>query len=149
MQGRRQKEIVISKEQISNIESQLTSTTSAEELSSLKIKVNQNLEQHRRDTENRKRLKFIRDTEDYQKNRVYKWRDFSTIKHGPGYPGRSSTDLSSSGSETDRRDQPSTSTHHFLGYRKKYNRRGGGRGEAAPTGGDRNFTRVTRSQIPS
>ncbi|XP_073537251.1 uncharacterized protein [Phyllobates terribilis] len=142
------KEINASKEQISSIESQLASTISTEELNSLKTKVNQNLEQHRRDTENRKRLKFIRDAEDYQRDRVYKWRDFSSTRRGPGQLGHSSTDLSSSGSELDRPDHPSTSTH-FLGFRKKYNRRRGGRGEAAPTGSDRNFIRVTCSQIQS
>ncbi|XP_077130110.1 uncharacterized protein LOC143785261 [Ranitomeya variabilis] len=62
--------ITHSKEQAANIERQLTTSTTAEEFHSLQSRVNTAIEQHRRDTEARKRSKFIRDTEDYEHNRV-------------------------------------------------------------------------------
>ncbi|CAJ0927190.1 unnamed protein product [Ranitomeya imitator] len=106
-----QRAIASSKDTIKNIETQLSSSSTAEELEALKIRIKTVTDQHRRDTESRKRTKFQRDSDDYENNRVYRWQDKSTF-----YPNttrsdfHSSIDLSTSGSETERRDNPAKTT---------------------------------------
>ncbi|XP_077117409.1 uncharacterized protein LOC143773998 [Ranitomeya variabilis] len=136
--------IVQSKERITNIEQQLASSSTPEELQDLKTRINTTIEQHRRDTEARKRSKFIRDAEDYEQNKVYKWRDnFSsgTFSTRPSY--RSTTDISTSGSDQERRERPTGG--RFLGRGRRQPRR---RGPVEERDGQRNsdFTRITRSQ---
>ncbi|CAJ0966902.1 unnamed protein product [Ranitomeya imitator] len=70
-----QKEIEASSERVKAIEIQLSSTGTPEELNQLKSEIKTKTEQHRRDIENRKLLKFVRDTEDYEAKRVYRWQD--------------------------------------------------------------------------
>ncbi|CAJ0931797.1 unnamed protein product [Ranitomeya imitator] len=121
-------------------------TSTAEELDALKIRIKTITDQHRRDTESRKRTKFQRDLDDYENNRVYRWQDKSTL-----YPNttrsdfHSSIDLSTSGSETDRRDNPEWIQYFFRPAKtttttKK--KRLGGANERR----DADFYRVTRSQ---
>ncbi|XP_077129924.1 uncharacterized protein LOC143785106 [Ranitomeya variabilis] len=136
--------IAQSKERITNIEQQLASSSTPEELQDLKTRINTTIEQHRRDTEARKRSKFIRDADDYEQNKVYKWRDNSisgTFSTRSNY--RSTTDISTSGSDQERRERPSTS--RFLGRGRRQPRR---RGPVEERDGQRNtdFTRITRSQ---
>ncbi|CAJ0940277.1 unnamed protein product [Ranitomeya imitator] len=74
-----QKAIESSLEGIKTIETQLASTGTPEELSSLKAQIQSRVDQHRKDTENRKHIKLSRNTEDYETNQVYKGQDnFST-----------------------------------------------------------------------
>ncbi|CAJ0947004.1 unnamed protein product [Ranitomeya imitator] len=70
-----QEAIKITKEEITSIETQLTSTLSNSEFSTLKSMVDSILTTHQRTLEERKRTKFQSDTEDYLTNKVYKWED--------------------------------------------------------------------------
>ncbi|XP_073418737.1 uncharacterized protein [Dendrobates tinctorius] len=132
------------KEEISNIETQLSSSISTEDFNNLKTKINGAIEQHRRDTETRKRNKFARDTDDYERNRVYKWREsYSSGNFNSQSNYRSTTDISSSGSDHDRQG----SSSHFLGQRRRTIKRRG------PVGGrdihrNTDLGRITRSQNP-
>ncbi|XP_073399687.1 uncharacterized protein [Dendrobates tinctorius] len=130
------------KEEISNIETQLASSTTTEEFNNLKTKSNGVIEQHRRDTETRKRNKFVRDTEDYEQNRVYKWREsFNSGNFNTHSNYRSATDISSSGSDYERQ----TSSSHFLGQRRRSSKRRGPGGGRDPRR-NMDFGRITRSQ---
>ncbi|XP_073529607.1 uncharacterized protein [Phyllobates terribilis] len=62
--------ITTTKEQIKNIESQLTTSISPEDFQALQSKIQTNIDLHKRDTETRKRNKFARDLEDYEQNRA-------------------------------------------------------------------------------
>ncbi|XP_073422087.1 uncharacterized protein [Dendrobates tinctorius] len=130
------------KEEISSIETQLSSSISNEDFNNLKTKINGVIEQHRRDIETRKRNKFARDTEDYKQNRVYKWRESYISGNFNFYPNyRSTTDISSSGSDHERQ----APSGRFLGQRRRSTKRRG------PAGGrdlHRNMDsgRITRSQ---
>ncbi|XP_069611862.1 uncharacterized protein [Ranitomeya imitator] len=140
-----QKEIEASSERVKAIEIQLSSTGTPEELNQLKSEIKTKTEQHRRDIENRKRLKFARDTEDYEAKRVYRWQDnYSSSRSNVRTGHRSSTDYSTSGSEQDRSSSiPSTS--RFLGPRTQRGRKRG-RGGVRDFGRDTDLTRITRSQ---
>ncbi|XP_073413388.1 uncharacterized protein [Dendrobates tinctorius] len=130
------------KEEISNIETQLSSSISTEDFNNLKTKINGVIDQHRRDTETRKRNKFARDTEDYEQNRVYKWRESYNSGNFNAYSNyRSTTDISSSGSDHDKQ----ASYSRFLGQRRRYTKRRGPAGGRDP---HRNMDsgRITRSQ---
>ncbi|CAJ0965790.1 unnamed protein product [Ranitomeya imitator] len=70
-----QEAIKTTKEKITSIETQLTTTLSSTEFSTLKGKVDSVLSSHQKTLEERKRTKFQRDTEDYLTNRVYRWED--------------------------------------------------------------------------
>ncbi|XP_073511202.1 uncharacterized protein [Phyllobates terribilis] len=138
------KAIASTRDQIKNTERQLTSSINAEEWSTLQAKINTNIDLHRKETEARKRLKFQRDTEDYELQRVYRWQEKHPASGNSRRYIHSSTDVSSSGSETDRRDQ-SFSSSRFLGqYKRRPSRRR--REEAGSTRGGMDFTRITRSQ---
>ncbi|XP_077123729.1 uncharacterized protein LOC143781064 [Ranitomeya variabilis] len=140
-----QSAITQSSDTIKNIESQLASSSTAEELGTLKARVQTVIEQHKRDTENRKRIKFQRDLEDYDNNRVYHWRNNLVPRSDPPrYNQYSSNEASTSGSDTDRRDNRTNTTRHFLDQRKRYPRRKGPVG--ASGGRNPDFYRVTRSQ---
>ncbi|XP_044162651.1 uncharacterized protein LOC122946857 [Bufo gargarizans] len=93
-----QKAIQDSKEKLAAIESQLLSTTSTSEWSELKKKTDKILDEHRKYLENTKRTKFIRDTEDYQLNKVYRWQ-WQDSRTGYGYTPYTGYASSSSGSE--------------------------------------------------
>ncbi|XP_071972392.1 uncharacterized protein [Engystomops pustulosus] len=70
-----QKKIAESSTNLKSIEQQLSTSLSPEEWSKLREKVDRTISEFRLDTENKKRQKFLRDTEDYQQKRVYKWQD--------------------------------------------------------------------------
>ncbi|CAJ0957048.1 unnamed protein product [Ranitomeya imitator] len=70
-----QKSIVETQENIKAIETQLTSTLSSAEWTKLKEKTDKVFTDHQKFLQERKRLKFQRDNDDYASNRVYKWSD--------------------------------------------------------------------------
>ncbi|XP_073500286.1 uncharacterized protein [Phyllobates terribilis] len=142
--GRVGEAITTTKEQIKNIESQLTTSISPEDLQTLQSKIQTNIDLHKRDTETRKRNKFARDLQDYEQNRVYRWRDNPSTNKYTHRTAKSSTDYTSSGSDMDQR-QSTIQSVPFLGQtRRRPNRRR--RGEAIGTRGNLDFTRITRSQ---
>ncbi|KAG8546625.1 hypothetical protein GDO81_030214 [Engystomops pustulosus] len=63
------------REKISTIQLKLTSCLPETEWKSLKMKIEKNLMEFRKETEIKKREKFLRDIEDYQLKRVYSWQD--------------------------------------------------------------------------
>ncbi|XP_073437750.1 uncharacterized protein [Dendrobates tinctorius] len=131
-----------SRDSIKNIESQLASSSTSEELTTLKDKLKGIIDQHKRDTEQRKRIKFQRDTEDYNNNRVYHWRYNTTSRSNSSrFEQQSSNDPSTSGSETDRREYRSS---YFLDQRRRRPRRRGF--VAANEGRNLDTNRITRSQ---
>ncbi|CAJ0933296.1 unnamed protein product [Ranitomeya imitator] len=71
------KEITELNSKIVSTEQQLRSTSSPEDFKSLKDKVDKSISDLRESLQTRKRNKFLRDTEDYRNNQVYKWQ-FST-----------------------------------------------------------------------
>ncbi|CAH2284474.1 Hypothetical predicted protein, partial [Pelobates cultripes] len=68
-----QKDILEIENEITRIQHQLSTMMSLENLNALNNKLNREIEQYELEVEQRKRLKFIRDAEDYANNRVYKW----------------------------------------------------------------------------
>ncbi|CAJ0921450.1 unnamed protein product [Ranitomeya imitator] len=70
-----QEAIKTTEEKITSIETQLTTTLSNTEFSTLKGKVDSILSTHQKTLEERKITKFQRDTEDYLTNKVYRWED--------------------------------------------------------------------------
>ncbi|XP_077148445.1 uncharacterized protein LOC143809197 [Ranitomeya variabilis] len=72
-----QKAIADSKDKIRAIETQLSSTLSTSDWTSLKEKTDKTLLDHQKFLQERKRQKFQRDNDDYTHNRVYKWSDTS------------------------------------------------------------------------
>ncbi|XP_069623091.1 uncharacterized protein [Ranitomeya imitator] len=128
---------------IKSIETQLSSTGTAEELSTLRTHIQERVDLHKRDTENRKRSKFSRDTIDYETNQVYRWHDNSTSRRQPARNQRSSTDYSTSGSDQERNALPSTSSL-FLGQRRRFPKR---KPDGAPPRRDTtDQMRITRSK---
>ncbi|KAM3929193.1 synaptonemal complex protein 2-like, partial [Leptodactylus fuscus] len=73
-----QKSITSLRAQIERTEAQLRTSTSETEFTTLKEKTEATLLQYRKDLQTQKRKKFLRDQEDYQNDRVYKWKE--------GYP---------------------------------------------------------------
>ncbi|XP_077137110.1 uncharacterized protein LOC143795030 [Ranitomeya variabilis] len=140
-----QKAISTSSEAIKSIEAQLSSSGPPEELTALRDQISKSIEKHRRETEERKRIKFNRDTEDYERQQVYRWQDnFYGRRNTSRQAPRSSLDFSTSGSE----QEQGTSTAippRFLGQRQRYPRRRP-QGAAMDTGRDTDLARVTRSQ---
>ncbi|CAJ0965360.1 unnamed protein product [Ranitomeya imitator] len=97
---------------------------------------------HKRDTENRKRTKFSRDTIDYETNQVYRWQDSTSSRRQPPRNHRSSTDYSTSGSEPERNPNSSTAAS-FLGPRRRFPKR---RTNGANQRRDTTEQRITRSK---
>ncbi|XP_040277435.1 uncharacterized protein LOC120992507 [Bufo bufo] len=131
-----QKSIISIKESITAAEQQLRTTLAPEALTQLQDRLTSTLANHRKESEAAKRKKFLRDSEDYRNNRVYRWQEsyFSQNRR------RSSSQVSS-GSSTDTNMESSRSTG-FLGRRTQGRNRYGGvdnqRGRATVT---------TRSQM--
>ncbi|CAJ0959949.1 unnamed protein product, partial [Ranitomeya imitator] len=101
-----QKAINTSSEAIKTIEAQLSSSGSPEELTTLRDQISKNIEKHRRETEERKRMKFNRDTEDYERQQVYRWQDsFFARRISTRQAPRTSLDYSTSGSEQEQERQ--------------------------------------------
>ncbi|CAJ0919243.1 unnamed protein product [Ranitomeya imitator] len=80
-----QEAITTTEEKIESIETQLTSTLSSTEFTTLKGKVDSILTIHQKTLEERKRTKFQRDIEDYLTNNVYKWEDPFPKRPRPRY----------------------------------------------------------------
>ncbi|CAJ0961482.1 unnamed protein product, partial [Ranitomeya imitator] len=96
-----QKAIVETKQNIQSIETQLSTTLSSAEWTTLKTKTDKALAEHQKVLQDRKRQKFQRDSEDYINNRVYKWTDSSTTTwRRPRYPRRNGSYSSESDSST-------------------------------------------------
>lgn len=88
------------KSEILSIETQLSSSLKTEEWAALKQKTEKTLIDYRKITEERKRSKFLHDTEDYATNRVYRWSEnVRTPRWRPYYRHQVS---GSSGSESER-----------------------------------------------
>ncbi|XP_077122100.1 uncharacterized protein LOC143776524 [Ranitomeya variabilis] len=137
-----QKAITTSTEHIKTIEAQLSSSGTLEELRTLKEQITKNIEKHRPETEDRKRIKFNRDAEDYESNQIYKWQDNLSNRRNPSRQiHRPSLDYSTSVSEQDRGTPPT----RFLGQRSHPPRRRP-RGAAMDTGRNPDQMRITRSQ---
>ncbi|XP_072009039.1 uncharacterized protein [Engystomops pustulosus] len=137
-----QKEITKTEENISMIENQLTSTLTTEEIKTLKGKTTQQLERFRKESEKKKRDKFIRDTQDYLLERVYRWQDaYPTRAPYRGY--RDTAESSSSGSDF---YGPPSARGRFLGQRdhRRGRQRRGGEDNIGATQGP---TMTTRSQV--
>ncbi|KAM3920057.1 uncharacterized protein RB166_014495 [Leptodactylus fuscus] len=98
-----QKSIKKTREQISTIELQLTSCLPEEKWKALKAKVEKSLTEFRKETELKKREKFLRDMEDYRLKRVYRWQEPRSDKCGRSACTRpySQDKTSSSGTECD------------------------------------------------
>ncbi|CAJ0928451.1 unnamed protein product [Ranitomeya imitator] len=72
----------------------------SDDFQSFKTKLTSTLLQHRQESEQKKRQKFLRDAEDYRNNRVYRWKDsFST---GSYRPRRIPSDSTYSSSDNER-----------------------------------------------
>ncbi|XP_077127795.1 uncharacterized protein LOC143783267 [Ranitomeya variabilis] len=128
---------------IRSIETQLSATGTTEELKTLRTQIQERVDLHKRDTENRKRSKFSRDTIDYETNQVYRWHDNSTSRRQSSRNQRSTTDYSTSGSDQERNPLPSTSAP-FLGQRRRFPKR---RQDGAPPRRDiPDQMRITRSK---
>ncbi|CAJ0958171.1 unnamed protein product [Ranitomeya imitator] len=67
------KEIKVSQDKVSNVETQLKDSLSKDEFDTIKNRTKENVDNFKKETEKRKRQKFIRDTQDYLQKRVYKW----------------------------------------------------------------------------
>ncbi|XP_044154539.1 uncharacterized protein LOC122941387 [Bufo gargarizans] len=111
-----QKSILESKDKIAAIETQLSATISPQELCDLKNQIEKTLDEHRKYIEQTKRSKYIRDTEDYQLHRVYRWQwqEQNTYGHYPNADYASS----SSGSE-----RPNYRRQRFFNRRGNRSRR--------------------------
>ncbi|CAJ0947980.1 unnamed protein product [Ranitomeya imitator] len=137
------KEVKTSQDKLQSIETQLKDTSSKEEFESIKSRMKDNLEAYRLETEKRKRQKFIRDTQDYLQNRVYRWRG-STSSYRYNYRGPKFT----GGSSTSSSDNERTDSHRvpFLGTDRRFNQRKG-RGGVASAAETNRHTMNTRSQV--
>ncbi|XP_056407685.1 uncharacterized protein LOC130302423 [Hyla sarda] len=130
------------KSEISTIEQQLKDTLKTEDFANLKESLTTQIDTYRKELEQRKRKKYLRDTEDYLQNKVYRWRDtsfrgFYRPQQGGDYRS------SSSGS-----DYPTSS---YRGSRPNFRRRPR-RGRADAGGeiiGEPTSSVMTRAQIHS
>ncbi|CAJ0964342.1 unnamed protein product [Ranitomeya imitator] len=78
-----QKEITELNSKISSTEQQLKSTSSPEDFKLLKDKVDKAVSDLRETLQTRKLNKFLRDTEDYRSNQVYKWQSSTYSRPAP------------------------------------------------------------------
>ncbi|KAM4031977.1 uncharacterized protein ACNLHF_019374 [Anomaloglossus baeobatrachus] len=120
---------------ITTIEHQFQNTLSSTEYNNLKAKTESTISEFRKTLQTRKRTKFQRDQEDYQKNQVYTWRSsgFSQPRRFP-YSGHYASSNSS-----DSEQNPSRSS--FLGPRHLPRGKRGGVRDHVPR------TMTTRSQM--
>ncbi|XP_069619972.1 uncharacterized protein [Ranitomeya imitator] len=75
-----QKEIMELKTKISTSEQQLTDTTSPEDFKVLKTKLDNTISKFCNSLQDKKRVKFLRDTDDYRNNQVYRWRSTGSFR---------------------------------------------------------------------
>ncbi|CAJ0917624.1 unnamed protein product [Ranitomeya imitator] len=134
------KEIKNCQDKVSSIETQLKDSLPKEEFDSVKTRTKDNVDNFKKETEKRKRQKFIRDTQDYLQKRVYKWQN---PFFRPNYRTYRYTDGSSaSSSDNERMDY----NRSFLGSGRRQNTRKG-RGGGANVTETYRHTMNTRSQL--
>ncbi|KAM4043968.1 uncharacterized protein ACNLHF_008078 [Anomaloglossus baeobatrachus] len=136
-----QKEIEDLGQNISSIEQQLQNTIPSTEWDRIHSKTKENIAEFRRTLQERKRSKFIRDQEDYSKNRVYRWQFTEDNPRRPAFHNRYS---SSSGSDT---EQYTSRQSRFLVQRT--NQRGKRGAVRGATGTVPTYHVQTRSQALS
>ncbi|KAM4023787.1 uncharacterized protein ACNLHF_024723 [Anomaloglossus baeobatrachus] len=118
-----QKEISELEPKIKSIEDQFSNTLPSAEWDRLRQKTRESIDTFQKNLQERKRTKFIRDQEDYLKDRVYRWRSQDT---NPPYRPSVHRFSASSGSDS---DSYPTSSNRFLGARyTPGEKRGGARG---------------------
>ncbi|KAM4012131.1 uncharacterized protein ACNLHF_005282 isoform 1-T1 [Anomaloglossus baeobatrachus] len=133
-----QQEITDTTNQIRSIEEQLTNTLPTAEWNNIKTRTQETITEFRKTLQDRKRSKFIRDQEDYLRDRVYKWR-FSD-----SYDKRQTYQSSYQSSTSSDSDQSHSRGASFLGPRRPpKEKRGGGRGNPGTS-----HKITTRSQAP-
>ncbi|XP_077112461.1 uncharacterized protein LOC143786268 [Ranitomeya variabilis] len=137
-----QKEISEIEKQLEVTHQQLRDTLSTEKFDGMKQKIEKTIEDFRNQLQDRKRLKFLRDTEDYHRKTVYRWRDNNTQRDRRQFRRGYSTASSSSDNDSNPRD-----TFPFLEQRRGRSNRG--RRGGAPEPVDVNSRIRTRSQMPS
>ncbi|XP_056405570.1 uncharacterized protein LOC130297282 [Hyla sarda] len=138
---RLQKAITEIKKEVEATEQQLRETLNNEEFLKLKENLDAQLTTLRKDIEERKRKKFLRDTEDYLAKRVYRWRDTSGYaQRGPSSQGRGGYSSSSSGSEFQvRRDRRPPF------FQRRRGRQGGHHHRRTNRTGDNEVTGITET----
>ncbi|CAJ0940507.1 unnamed protein product [Ranitomeya imitator] len=126
-----QKEILEMDKQIEVIQQQLTNTLTNDKFDNLKQKIDRTIEEFRNVLQERKRSKFLRDTEDYHRRSVYRWRDINIQRDRRQYRREFFTTSSSSDN-----DSNSRTTSPFLEQRRGRSNRGrrGGAPEHADSG---------------
>ncbi|KAM4049659.1 uncharacterized protein ACNLHF_010448 isoform 1-T5 [Anomaloglossus baeobatrachus] len=141
-----QRDIKKTQERIRNIEVQLeTANATVEEFNNFKHKIQSNLEQHRRDLENRKRSKFIRDADDYTQGRVYRWQDNYSTTRFRYQSRRSPSEYSNSSTDSEHRGPSTSNFAPFLGQRGGHTGRRKKQDVVDNVGGTDSL-RITRSQ---
>lgn len=70
-----QKKLTESREKIQSVEQQIFATTALEDWTATKEKIDKIIQDFRITNESKKRQKFLRDTDDYALDRVYRWQD--------------------------------------------------------------------------
>lgn len=147
---RLQKAITELKEGIDTTQLQLQDSLNSEEFAKLKETVEKYTETYRKETQEKKRSKFLRDGEDYLLKRVYRWQDTSLASR-PGYRGRyrpGNQYSSSSGSESNESQATRPFPRRGLGRRPPR----GSVGRAESIGGTERAVPLnitTRSQVGS
>ncbi|CAJ0935591.1 unnamed protein product [Ranitomeya imitator] len=116
-----QKEISELDKQIEVIQQQLSSTLAIDKFDSLKQKkkIDKTIDDFKNVLQERKRSKFLRDTEDYHRKTVYKWRDANTQRDRRQYR----RDYFTTSSSSDNDSNPRT-TSPFLEQRRGRSNRG-------------------------
>ncbi|CAJ0934575.1 unnamed protein product [Ranitomeya imitator] len=107
-----QKEITDLKIRITATEQQLNNTLSSEDFKTLKTKLDHTTTELRDNLQARKRSKFLRDTEDYKNNQVYRWQ--SSRYRRPtrrGYSPTSTISDTSSGTNPSRKTRRRSRRH--------------------------------------
>ncbi|CAJ0966829.1 unnamed protein product [Ranitomeya imitator] len=135
------KEIPTIESEIASIESQLRNTMSQDEFNKIKTQNDKAMVEFQSQLQERKRLKFIRDSEDYQRGEVYRWTNSETAERRP--PRRWNSSFSS-GSESDG-SRSSFRSHQGRGRGRNSRNRGN---RQNPSGTESSTTRMqTRSQV--
>ncbi|CAJ0916643.1 unnamed protein product [Ranitomeya imitator] len=136
-----QKEISEMDKQVEVIQQQLNNTLTNDKFESLKQKIDKTIDEFRSVLQDRKRSKFLRDTEDYHRRSVYRWRDTNVQTNRRQYR----RDVSFTSSSSDNDSIPRAATPPFLEQRRGRpykNRRGG-----APENVNDSARIRTRSQV--
>lgn len=136
---------------IKAVEDQLSTTLPDDEWTKLRDNIKKSMEDFRKNTEIRKRQKFVRDTEDYQLKRVYKWQE-TTIQRQFGHNrdrfGYNTHDYNSSSSGSEGSAYSYRSQYQrFLGRGRRANRNRRRQGEAGGPVNPETQGIQTRSQV--